>query len=131
MKKGIFWCIDADTPDPHLITVSVSCNADGDADSSAVFSSKSGENFNHKAEWEKLDKSVRNGFAYNYYPRGRVEVKNGKATIFLNPDINQEHILRLVFETFELRLSDELKTVVVKSDGSRHYQYFKKSDTEG
>ena len=123
MRKGIFWCVDASRENPRLITVSVSCDANGNADPSTVFSSKSGANFNHKAEWEKLDKSVRNGVAFNYYPRGRVEIRNGKATIFLNPDINQEHILGLICKTFELRLSDELKKVVVKSDGSRHYQY--------
>ena len=122
MKKGIFWCIDADTPDPHLITVSVSCNADGEADPSVVFSSKSGTNFNHKAEWEKLDRNLRNGCAYNYYPRGRVEVKHGKATIYLNPDINQDHILRTIRKAFELGDADELAEIVVKNDGSWHYK---------
>ena len=130
MRKGIFWCVDASRDNPRLITVSVSCDANGDADPSTVFSSKSGENFNHKAEWDKLGKSVRNGVAYNYYPRGRVEIRNRKAIIFLNPDINQEHILRLICETFELQLSDDLKEVLVKSDGSRHYQFCQLSDME-
>ena len=121
MKKGIFWCVDTSLLQPRLITVSVSCNANGDADPSAVFSSKSGENFNHKAEWEKLDKTIRNGVAYNYYPRGRVEVKNGKATIYLNPDINRGHILRAIREAFELTNPEELAEIAVKSDGSRHY----------
>ena len=123
MKKGIFWCIDADTPNPQLITVSVRCNANGDADPPTVFSSKSRANFNHKVEWEKLDRSIRRGVAYNYFPRGRVEVRNGKVTIYLNPDINQDHILRAIRKAFGLGDTDELAEIVVKSDGSWHYQY--------
>ena len=124
MKKGIFWCIDSDSAQPRLITVSVSCDANGNADPSTVFSSKSGANFNHKAEWDKLDKSIRNGVAYNDHPRGRVEIRNGKATIFLNPDINLQHILQMVCDAFELRIQDGLTGIAVKSDGSNHYRYY-------
>ena len=78
MKKGIFWCVAAESAHPWLITVSVSCDAEGNPDTPAVFTSKAGMNFNHKAEWEKLDKSIRGGLPYNYYPRGRVEIWKGK-----------------------------------------------------
>ena len=126
MKKGIFWCVDANTSHPKLIVVSVRCNPNGDVESSVVLSSKSGENFNHKAEWEKLDKRVKGNIAYNYYPRGRVEIKNRKATIFLNPDIDREPIIQVIRREFELRFSDELNCITVKRDGSRHYQYINK-----
>ena len=51
------------------------CNSDGMALEHVEYSSKSRNNFNHKAEWSKLPKSVTNGQPYNYYPRGRVEIK--------------------------------------------------------
>ena len=53
MKKGIFRCVDAESEHLWLITVSVSCDAEGNPDTPAVFTSKAGTNFNHKAEWEK------------------------------------------------------------------------------
>ena len=100
MKKGIFWCVAAESAHPKLITVSVSCDPNGNPDTPVMFSSKAGTSFNHKAEWEKLDKSIRGGVPYNYYPRGRVETRKGKATVYLNPDINREDIIQIVFEVF-------------------------------
>ena len=50
MKKGIFRCVDAESEHPWLITGSVSCDAEGNPDTPAVFTSKAGTNFNHKAE---------------------------------------------------------------------------------
>ena len=76
MKKGIFWCDSFGRDSPHLIVVSVKCDADGKSDRPIDFSSKSGQNFNHKAEWQKLSRSVTRGQPFNYYPRGRVEIKN-------------------------------------------------------
>ncbi len=103
MKKGIFWCVDADTPHPGLIVVSVNCTADGEPAQAVVFSSKSGTNYNHKTEWERLDKRIKGRHRYNYYPRGRVEIKNGKATIFLHPDLNRENILQMILQAFGLQ----------------------------
>lgn len=86
-------------------------------------SSKSGENFNHEAEWSCLDKHITENHPYNYYPRGRVEIKNKKVTIYINPDINKERILCKVVDAFELMVTDELKCIKIKSDGSNHYRY--------
>ena len=123
MKKGIFRCVEAKSEHPWLITVSVSCDAEGNPDTPAVFTSKAGMNFNHKAEWEKLDKSIRGGLPYNYYPRGRVETRKGKVTVYLNPDINREDIIQIVFEVFELKQADDIREISVKGDGSQHYRY--------
>ena len=68
-----------------LIVKKAKCNSDGVALEHVEYSSKSMSNFNHKAEWSKLPKSVTNGQPYNYYPRGRVEIKNNKAKVYLNP----------------------------------------------
>lgn len=124
MKKGIFWCDSFVRDSPHLIVVSVKCDADGKSDRPIDFSSKSGQNFNHKAEWQKLSRSVTRGQPFNYYPRGRVEIKNRKATIYLNPDLNNTVVLNKIIEDFELKNQQGLKSIAVKSDGSSHYHYY-------
>ena len=124
MKKGIFWCDSFGCDSPHLIVVSVKCDADGKSDRPIDFSSKSGQNFNHKAEWQKLSRSVTRGQPFNYYPRGRVEIKNRKATIYLNPDLNNTVVLNKIIEDFELKNQQDLKSIAVKSDGSSHYHYY-------
>lgn len=122
MRKGIFWCTNFDTEHPKLITVSVACNKNGDAMEPVQFSSKSGSNFNHKLEWERFDRSITAGRSFNYYPRGRVEIKNGKATVFLNPIINKECVLSRVFDEFGL-MTEKLISINIKSDGSNHYHF--------
>ena len=124
MKKGIFWCDSFVRDSPHLIVVSVKCDADGKTDRPIDFSSKSGQNFNHKAEWQKLSRSVTRGQPFNYYPRGRVEIKNRKATIYLNPDLNNTVVLNKIIENFELKNQQDLKSIPVKTDGSSHYHYY-------
>ena len=124
MKKGIFWCDSFVRDSPHLIVVSVKCDADGKSDRPIDFSSKSGQNFNHKAEWQKLSRSVTRGQPFNYYPRGRVEIKNRKATVYLNPDLNNTVVLNEIIENFELKNQQDLKSIAVKSDGSSHYHYY-------
>ena len=124
MKKGIFWCDSFGRGSPHLIVVSVKCDADGKSDRPIDFSSKSGQNFNHKAEWQKLSRSVTRGQPFNYYPRGRVEIKNRKATVYLNPDLNNTVVLNKIIENFELKNQQDLKSISVKSDGSSHYHYY-------
>lgn len=122
MRKGIFWCANFDTECPELITVSAACDKNGDSKELVRFSSKSGNNFNHRPEWERLDRSITAGRPFNYYPRGRVEIKNGKATVFLNPVINKECIVRRIMDAFEL-MTGELNCINIKSDGSSHYRF--------
>lgn len=75
--------------------------------------------FNHKAEWQKLPKSLTGGKPYHYYPRGRVEVKRNKATVYLNPQLNREDVLVQIDKEFGLA---GLSCVCVKSNGSSHYR---------
>lgn len=122
MRKGIFWCTNFDTECPALITVSVACDKSGDSRELVQFSSKSGNNFNHRHEWDRLDRKITEGKSFDYYPRGRVEIRNGKATVFLNPAINKECIVNKVIDEFDL-IAGELKRINIKSDGSNHYQF--------
>lgn len=116
--KGIFWYI----PCEHkLISAKVACDENGNALEKVNYSSKSGDNFNHKTEWSKLHKSITNNKPYNYYPRGRVEITKGKATIFFNPVLNRFDIHDLIMDEFGL----VGKRIIVKevADGSKHYEY--------
>jgi len=113
MKKGIFWIIE-DT----LLCVSVCCDKNGVALEPVVYSAKSGDNFNHKAEWARLDKKTTRGKPYNYFRRGRVEFTKEKAVIYLNPFANTKNIQSKIIKKFEL----ENVNTVFKSDGSVHYQ---------
>ena len=124
MKKGVFWCVGHDTDSPDLITVSVECDANGKSEIPTEYSSKSGDNFNHRLEWEKLGKRVTGGLPFDWYPRGRVEIKNGKCTVYLNPDINTDGIVGLIKETFGLLISNRLREIKIIGDGSEHYRYF-------
>lgn len=123
MKKGIFWCMDFDTNHPKLIIAAVACDRNDLTNEAAAFSAKSGENFNHKAEWSKPDKRITREKPFNNYLRGRVEIKNGKATIFLNPDLHSEPVIRQIFDAFEIAANNGLKSIRVQRDGSWHYRY--------
>lgn len=65
-----------------------------------------------------MPNKITQGKPYNYYPRGRVEIKNGKATVYLNPALNTNEITQNIKAEFGL---SDIKTVF-KSDGSEHYR---------
>lgn len=113
MYKGIFWLAGG-----KLLTVKVLCDGNGAPLEAADFSAKSGENFNHRAEWARLPRSVTGGLPFDYWPRGRVEIRRGRATVFLHPSLNRESVLRLIRSAF--RLDGEIPVRAV-SDGSAHY----------
>lgn len=116
--KGIFWY----SPKANaLICKKVFCDDRGAALENVEYTPKSGENFNHETEWQKIPRSITDGKAYNYYPRGRVEIKNGKATIYLNPVLKTEAIQKMIISEFHL-IKENINVRFV-SDGSLHYDY--------
>ncbi len=112
--KGVFWWIE-----DRLFCQKTRCDKSGAPLDTVEFSSKKGDNFNHKAEWKKLPKSVTGSRPYNYYPRGRVEVKRDKAVVYLNPQLNRDDILMKISDEFGL---GNLSDICVKNDGSMHYK---------
>lgn len=115
LRKGIFWYINK-----SIVSVGVSCDTNGQVEEICEYSSKSGENFNHKAEWDKMSKTVTENKPYNYYPRGRVEIKNGNATVWLNPSLDREEIIEKIKKEFGLD-TDKIR-VIIKPDNSLHYR---------
>ena len=119
MYKGIFWRALNREGEPVWICRKVLCDADGVPTESFVdFSAKSGDNFNHKAEWEKLSRSVTDGHPFDWFPRGRVEIKRGRAVIYAHPALTADDCVEQIKEEFGLADVD----VRVIADGSSHYR---------
>ena len=79
---------------------------------------KSGNTFNHKKLWQSIN-PTRSSVPYNYYPRGRVEVtKNGKAVIYMNPNISSD-MISAIRKEFGIR--EEPKIVY---DNRDHYKCY-------
>lgn len=114
MKKGIFWILPT-----GVLTVTISCDSDGNIIKplELLLNAKTGTTYNHKLTWESISKDITGGHSYNYYPRGRVEIRNNKAIIYLNPTIGENYI-EDIKELFEL---GNIETVI-KKDGSEHYR---------
>ena len=123
MYKGIFWIYRDAAGAWKLLTVKALCDRDGTALQPVRYSSKSGENFNHKAEWKRLGHKITDGRPYNYYPRGRVENRKGRITVYIPPSLFREDTLSVIFQEFGLKGEAADRSIRVKADGSAHYQY--------
>ena len=77
---------------------------------------------NHKKIWSKLPRKVTQGKSFHYFPRGRVEIRRQRALIFLNPCLCYEGTLRKIKAEFRLDHNEAIRDILVKADGSRHYQ---------
>lgn len=85
MRKGIFWCTNSGAESTELITVSVVCDKYGDSQEPVQFSSKSGNNFNHRIEWDHLDRKITEGKSFFIIPEGVLKLKMEKPPSFLIP----------------------------------------------
>ena len=130
MKKGIFWIVDRENlknNEPYLFRIPVDpVGVPCPLTHIPPLNSKHGDNYNHKQTWEEyVSSELRNGKPYDYYPRGRVEIKDkGKAKIFFNPDIATEEIIAYIVEKFRL----QRREVKVIADGSKYYHYAVKEE---
>ena len=80
------------------------------------------KDINHQRLWERLDSVITGGVPYNFYPRGRVELRRGRALIFCSPHICTEQLKTLITERFGLTTENGIKEVLLKADGSAHYR---------
>ena len=129
---GIFWIISdsSDLEGYKLIRFCVSCDAYGIATEkpSIPLNSKSGTSYNHKAIWNDHIKSSASHKPYsrenyNHYPRGRVEISNNKAIVYLNPFLCQPKILDEIKMAFGLTKSN-IDNIKIVADNSPHYSCF-------
>ena len=106
--KGLFWFINGE-----VFCRYASCDENRNLLQAAEF-----EN-NHKRLWNTLPKSITQGKAYNYFPRGRVEIRRGQATVYLSPYLCTDEIYDKIRKAFSLD-----NTAVFKADGSSHYSCY-------
>lgn len=103
MKEGLFWVIGS-PEEWELLPVFIASNV-----------------ISHKEAWEIHIQPAEKRFrqvAYNFYPRGRVVIRNGRATVFLNQLIAAEQVVQKVCEAFSLTAPR------IHAEGGRHYQCF-------
>lgn len=82
-KRGLFWYVDGE----------LLCFPISGAEVDTVGN-------NHRRFWETLPHSLTCGMSYNYFPRGRVELRHGKALVYLHPSLFTPEIdtrIRLAF----------------------------------
>ena len=118
--KGIFWIKDF----LNLVSVKIEVDKNGKAVHDDNLNSKKGDNFNHKMTWERFNRKITDGKPYNYYPRGRVEIRNGKAIIFANPYICTQDVLDMVKNEFHLHAENGIEEIIMKPDYSNHYKCY-------
>lgn len=112
---GIFWFVKEESDDDlHILFLEIPAEDD------FVGNSKNGRTYNHKLTWETVavsqPKSIRSK-SWNDFPRGRVEMRHGKATVYLNPILNEERYQEAIVEAFHLHDTPHR----FLSDGSEHY----------
>ena len=116
LYRGVFWVRSLSEND--VIALRFLSDENGVLTESGV----TAKDINHKRLWERLDSVVTGGVAYDFYPRGRVELRRGRALIFCSPHICTEQLKALMTELFGLTAENGIKEVILKADGSAHYR---------
>ena len=126
LYKGAFWIVDQNNVEKnakYCFAIPSDCYGNIEANDLEL-NAKSGTTYNHEKLWRSLPRSLTLGKAFNYFPRGRVEIQNAKATIYLNPQINTEEIQQFIIGEFNLYRYNGINKVIFHSDGSEHYKCF-------
>lgn len=128
ISKGIFWVvwdIDGDINSGKIMALSIPCDRDGNPTielPTGWGNSKKGNNNTHKKSWKFLVSDATRGIrnhAWNYFPRGRLEIDNNTAVIYVNSNISQDNYQNKILKEFGINGSGmQVKWVV---DGSDHY----------
>ena len=128
LYRGIFWIPDIDNIYDSDLYFQIPCDSDGNVELNfhvdAQKSSKGTDNYNHKNLWATLPKKLTNNKPFDYYPRGRVEIHHGIATIYHSPHIPQEDLKSWIIDKFNLTKHNGIKKVKLVADGSAHYRCY-------
>lgn len=100
MYKGIFWYV----PDEmNIILVKTECDENGDIIGDQEVPDYYFDDYYFLSEWTKLPVDIKKHHPYYYYPRGRVEIKEGKANIIISSVLDRGDILDKIVKEFELK----------------------------
>ena len=130
LYKGIFWIKNLDNISANETYFRLACDENGNIKDKGDYRDdvfgKSGINFNHEKLWTNLTSKVTDNKEFDYYPRGRVEIKNGKATIFITQDLvnYQKDVIEFIKDKFNLTNENGIIKIDVKFDGSSHYKSY-------
>lgn len=126
LYKGIFWIVDPDQPENNKeYCFRIPVTAAGVIISDTfVSNAKSGSTYNHEATWNAMSGRTTRRQPFDHYPRGRVEIKNGTADIFLSPHINVPDIIGFIKEEFRLTAQNGIRKIRIHADGSEHYKCY-------
>ena len=116
LYRGVFWVRSLNERD--IIALRFPSDENGVLTDSSLTS----KDINHKRLWAQLDSVVTGGYPFDHYPRGRVELRRGRALIFCSPHICTEQLKTLITERFGLTEDNGIKEVLLKADGSAHYR---------
>lgn len=127
LYKGLFWIKDIKNIIESSIYFLIPCDKEGKGDVSGYdysVVSKSGDSLNHKKLWKTLPSDITNNKPFDYYPRGRVEIKNGKVKIFISQYLIEykEKIIELCKNKFNLTVGNGISKIDIVADGSEHYK---------
>lgn len=126
LYKGVFWIVDQDDIEKnakYCFTIPSDCYGNIESNGPEL-NAKSGTTYNHEKLWRSLPRSLTLGKAFNHFPRGRVEIQNAKATIYLNPQINTKEIQQFIISEFNLYKYNGINKIIFHSDGSEHYKCY-------
>jgi len=127
LYKGIFWITDLEDIGANQLYFQIPVDAYGNIDlefDRMCLNSKNADNYNHKNVWGELSSKETHNKPFDYYPRGRVEIANAKATIYLNSHICTTEVIDFIKRKFNLTDHNGIKKVSVVVDGSDHYQCY-------
>lgn len=126
LYSGVFWIPNLDDINKNKnYCFQIPTLSSGEIDSDGLeLNAKSGTTYNHEKLWNQLSTSMTNNNPYNYYPRGRVQITNGKAIIYLNPNINTEEVQEFIKDEYNLTERNGIKKIIFNSDGSDHYKCY-------
>ena len=125
LAQGVFWIVDLEGVwNNEKYCFPIYCDSGGTIIENTPYelNAKSGMTYNHELLWAQLPKEDTLGEPFDYYPRGRVQIANKKATVYLNPNINTEEIQQFIVAVFNLHESNGLNKVTFISDGTNHYK---------
>lgn len=128
LYRGIFWITDIDNIEDSDLYFQIPCDSDGNVNDNFSmnynWSSGNLNNYNHKNLWNSLDKKYTSNKPFNYYPRGRVEIARGIATIYCSPYIANDVLKSWAIEKFNLIPHNGIRKVRIIADGSEHYKCY-------
>lgn len=126
LYKGIFWITEVDDWSAEQLISRIQVTPAGKLinPEKLDLNSKNVDNYNHRLLWESLTSKTTHNKPYNYYPRGRIEIKHGKAMIYANPNICCEELVDFLVKRFGLTEDNGIAEVRLNPDGSNHYKCY-------